>query len=271
MKKIIILAILFCLIISCNFVGSIDPVQKNSISTQVSEQLTASPIVIATNTPEPTTIQATESLTPTETETQTPTVTLTSTLSPDDPRTKLGTPSWKETFEKANQNFYQYEDDQSRFQYQNGTLALTAKLPSGWMGWSMSYPKPKNFYLEATFKTETCSGNDQYGLVFRAPDYKDGYFFGFTCDGKYSLRIYSQKGNLIPWTTNATINSGSNQVNRIGILAQNDRYAFYANGKLLQETRETTFVEAGLFGAFIASAETPNFTVHMDEISFWNQ
>jgi hypothetical protein len=270
MKNRLILVSILLLLVACNFIGLSNPVVKSSISTQVSEQLTSSPIVISTDTPEANP-EISETVILLDTETPIPSDTPTVTLSPGDPLLRLGNPSWKETFEKTNQNFYQYEDDQTRFLYENGVLSLTAKQPNGWTGWSMSYPKPKNFYLEATMKTETCSGDDRYGLVFRAPDYEDGYFFGFNCDGKYMLRIYSQKGYLIPWTANPAINAGSNQVNRIGILAQNDRYAFYANGKLLQETRESTFTEAGLFGAFIASANTSNFTVNMEEIAFWNQ
>jgi hypothetical protein len=271
MKKILILAAILSLMVACNYIGMANPAVNNSISTQVSEQLTASPIVLSTETPQEVDSQPTEVIPPTETETPIPTITLTPTLSPGDPLLRLGTPSWKESFEKSNQNFYQYEDNMVRFIYENGDLVLTAKNPNSGTYWSMSYPKPKNFYLEATFKTETCVGNDQYGVIFRAPNYDDGYFLGITCDGKYSLRIYSQKGTLIPLTANPAINAGSNQVNRIGILAQDDRYAFYANGKLLQETKESTFVDAGLFGAFIASNNTTNFTVRMADLSFWNQ
>ncbi len=268
MKKIIIPSGIFFLVLSCNFFGAANPAHNSSIATQVSEQLTASPIIIASNTPE----TATETPAPTNTDVSTPTITLTSTLSPDDPRKNLGEPTWKETFNKPNQNFLTIENDPyTRFAYENGSLTMTAKTTGGWTGWSMSYPKPKNFYLEATFKTGQCAGDDRYGIVFRAPNFEDGYFFGINCDGKYSLRIYSQKGTLIPWTSNPAINPGSDQVNRIGILALDDRYAFYANGRLLQGTMESTFIEPGLFGVFIAASNTPNFTVTMDEISYWNK
>ena len=60
---------------------------------------------------------------------------------------------------------------------------------SGWMGWSLTFSqKPQNFYLDAVFTPQTCSGADVYGLVFRAPDTESGYFFGVTCDGRYNLR-----------------------------------------------------------------------------------
>lgn len=267
MKKFIIPTGILILVLACNFLGAANPAYNSSISTQVSEQLTASPIII----PSQTSVPVTETPIPTNTEVPPPTLTLTPSLSPDDPRIRFGQPSWTETFDVRDNRFYEYEDDNSRFLYENNALSLTAKTTGGWTGWSMSSPKLQNFYLEATFNTGTCEGDDRYGLVFRAPTYEDGYFFGITCDGKYSLRIYSRKGTLISWTPNQAINAGSNQVNRIGILALNDRYAFYANGKLLQETQESTFLEPGYFGAFIASYKTPRFTVYMDEISFWKK
>lgn len=277
MKKIIFTTLFAFIIVSCNFLASQSPELKDNISTEVSQQLTTAPIELITATEIPATEDSNAATPspqdppPTATESPTPTITMTPTLSPDDPRIKLGAPDWKEDFSKANNNFYQYEDAQSRFVYDSGALALTAKNPNGWTGWSLSYPKPKNFYLEATFKVETCSGLDRYGLVYRAPNFENGYFFGLSCDGQFLLRIYNQQGTLIPWTPNPAILQGSNQVNRLGILAQGDRYAFYANGKLLQETKESTFTDAGLFGAFIASTNTSNFTVRMYEISFWNK
>jgi hypothetical protein len=277
MKRKLFIGLIAFIVTGCSFLTTISPEFHNNVSTEVSQQLTASPVNLTTATETPVENKADkatstpEGLLPTETETATPTTTLTPTLSPDDPRVKLGAPTWKEDFSKANKNFYQYEDDQTRFMYDSGSLVLTAKNPNGWLSWSLSYPKPKDFYLEATFKVETCSGLDRYGLVYRAPDFNNGYFFAFSCDGEFSLRIYNRQGDLISWTPNPAILPGSNQVNRIGILAQGDRYAFYANGKLLQETKESTFTDAGLFGAFIASSNTSNFTVRMDEIAFWNK
>ncbi|NMB58594.1 MAG: hypothetical protein GYA12_05450 [Chloroflexi bacterium] len=269
MKKALLLTAIFGFVLACNFVNAANPGRRDIIATHVAEQLTSSPIATVTGTPDLAGTATAEAPAPTETETPVPTATETATLSPE--RLRLGTPTWKETFDKVNQNFYQSDDDQKRFAYENGSLVMTAKNANGWMSWSMSYHKPKNFYLEATFRTETCSGADQYGIVFRAPDYNDGYFLGISCDGKYSLRIYSQKGMLIPWTLNPAIHAGPNMVNQIGILAHNDQYSFYANGILLQQIQEPTYLEAGLFGTYIASINTPNFTVRMDEIDLWNQ
>lgn len=276
MKKIILISLILIFSLGCNFVAATSPEQEAIVATEVSQQLTASPVVrVELDTPiSVSPVMRTDTpVIPTLTSTNTPdpTKTLTPTLSQDDPRVNLGSPTWKEEFTKSNNNFFEAEDEQTRFAYEDGSLVLTGKNPNGWMGWSLSYLKPKDFYLEATFNIETCSGLDRYGLVYRAPNYEDGYFFGFSCDGKYSLRIFNQLGTLIPLTENPEIRAGSNQQNRIGIMAQGDRFAFYANGKLLQEVQESTFLEGGLFGAFISSYNTPNFTVRMDKIEYWNK
>ena len=138
MKKSLILLSLLSLMVACNFLGMMNPAANNSVSTQVSAQLTSSPIVIATIVSEESTSQPTEVLVPTETQTPIPTITETPTLSPDDPRIKLGNPTWKESFEKANQNFYQYEDDLVQFVYDTGDLVMRAKIPMGGTYWSMS-------------------------------------------------------------------------------------------------------------------------------------
>ncbi len=270
MKKGLALTGLVFFLAACNFINAMDVHKVDTVATHVSEQLTASPIIIATDTSSPVNFTATVTPLPTETETAIPTITTTATLSPDDPRSRLGNPTWKESFDKPNQNFYQDDNENIRFAYESGDLALTTKNPN-WTSWSMSYHKPRNYYLEATFKVGDCSGADRYGLVFRAPNYEDGYFYGITCDGRFALKIFSQKGELITWTNHPAINTGSNQVNRVGVLVQNNRYALYANGKLLQETFDDTFVKEGLFGSYIASSTTANFTVRVEEIAFWNQ
>ncbi|NLF51359.1 MAG: hypothetical protein GX577_09510 [Leptolinea sp.] len=270
MKKGLLNTLFLFILMGCNFARALESLPVDSVSTQVSAQLTSSPFPGQIYTSTPTIIPFTETPSPTETETAIPTVTLTATLSPDDPRARLGNPTWKETFDKPNQNFYQDDNESIRFIYESGDLVLTAKNPN-WTSWSMSYHKPANYYLEATFKVGECSSSDRYGLVFRAPDLTDGYFFGITCDGRFALKVFSQKGELIAWTNHPAINTGSNQVNRVGVLVQNNRYALYTNGKLLQETIDDTFVKEGLFGAYIASSTTTNFTVRVEDIAFWNQ
>ena len=139
---------------------------------------------------------------------------------------------------------------------------------------SLTFSHPaQNFYIEAVFNTQTCSGADTYGLVFRAPNTDSGYFFSVTCDGKYGLHASDfTKNNDSPTvnlTSSSAIHPGSNQTNRLGVMANGDMISLYANGILMHEITDSSFTDKGNFGVLIAANATAGFTVKMEEISLW--
>jgi hypothetical protein len=261
-------------------------VPQEPVSTTVAATLTANPLAVpsqpvtpvppATSTATPVTPTATDTPKPTSTPEFTSTPTFTST--PDDITSSLGQPTWKSTFDNSSAFFQKgvnsYEDDHTRFVIANGVMTINSFGSPNWVGWRLTYPTPKNFYLEAYFHTQECSGKDRYGLVFRAPDYEsgNGYYYGFACDGSYSLSRSTDSGNATPvsWTSSDVILAGSGQTNRMGVWITGDTIKLYANGKLLQELVDPGILDAGHFGAFIAYAVTSNFTVDMDNIAYWN-
>lgn len=273
------------LLAACNL-----PTRQNAaptgdpVSTQVSLLLTSQP------TPTPKQAAPGTAATLTTAPSATPIPTLTPVASPTasaptaakpspttpagDPKNSLGQPSWHDTAEVA-KSFYLFENEGTKVTAENGALVLTGLTANGWLGWSLTYSHPaQNFYIEAVFNPQTCSGADQYGLVFRAPDADSGYFFTVTCDGKYNLHAHAFKDNtdttLIPTTPNAAILSGANQTNRLGVMATGEKISLYANGVLLQEINDATYnPDKGNFGALIAANATPGFTVKLVEISLW--
>lgn len=275
------------LITGCNLpVGSRQTPEADRVATEVSLMLTKLPSATAApNTAAPTTAAPTSASTaaptitlPAATATTAPTVALaiptpTVTVPAGDPKSALGAPTWRNTLDDA-KLFYLYENDNTRVTHQDGGLLLTGITANGWMGWSLTYSKPsQNFYLEAVLNPQTCSGSDVYGLVFRAPNSDSGYFYGVTCDGKYNLRArnFADGSNigLIESTANSAVQSGSNVVNRLGVMASGNRIGLYANGVLLQEINDANFTKEGYFGAFVAANQTPGFTVKLDEIAIW--
>jgi hypothetical protein len=266
---------------------------QDEVATQVSILLTQVPT--ATSEPSPiltftTTPSKTEALKPSETPAATvtlaPTPTAlpsasptvaptmvppTATMPPTDPKLSLGKPTWRDTLETG-KNFGLMDSDETKVEAVNGYLVLTAKNANGFRGWTMSYPKVKDFYLEATFKTGNCSGKDHYGLVFRATaEYDAGYFLGITCDGHYNFTTWDKNGStdITAYTKSTTILSGSNQINRLGVKAKGGNFYFFINGKPAGEATDQTFKDAGPFGMFIGSQKTINFTVEVDEIAYW--
>jgi hypothetical protein len=272
-----ILSILLVLILAaCNLPTSPSAATEtpDAIATQVSQLLTRVPT--ATNTAQPAdtstpapspTVTETLSPTPEPTATLTATATTSAPANPDDP------PDWTDTLD-GGKAFYKYENDNTRVTQEGGHLALTGINADGWLGWSLTFSrKPANFRLEAVFTTQACSGTDIYGLMFRAPNANAGYFFGVTCDGRYSLHARNFEDDtdttLVNLTTGAGILPGSNQTNRLRVRADGNKISLYANGNLLQEVTDSSFTE-GNFGAFVAANETAGFTVWMEEISLWN-
>lgn len=204
----------------------------------------------------------------------------TATTSPGDPRNRLGNPSSSDGMDDATD--WVWPTGVSEFtsvNFTNGSMLLTSLDDIS--GWRLANPAGREFsslYLEATVRTGTCQGNDQYGIIARVPVLKDadqGYLLGFTCDGRYSFRSWDgkvgEKGKmtrLVDWTANPAINAGSGQTNRMGLMMVGSRMYLYANGTLLTELSSSTYA-SGYFGLFVGGMQTKNFAITVDEMSYW--
>ncbi len=236
-------------------------------------QTTAPTTAASTNASPSSTASTTAQPSPTGAASPTLTQTITPTGIPGDPRGSLGTPTWKDTFQKASTWGLDsaYDDGHTLVSIDPGKIILKSYEGNGWRGWRMMNQKIQNFYLEATIKPLTCSGNDLYGLVFRSTDNFKGFWFSLTCDGKYSFQSGDINGfaDVIKAKASPLISAGANQVNRLGIMAKGNKFSLYANGKLLEEISSDAFPDAGVFGYFISGNKTPNFTIESTEIDYW--
>jgi hypothetical protein len=277
MKKWILAIVLFLLIpTGCNFPllypqGSMATSSNNPANIDTLTTTPTAPIV---------SVQPTETLTPTlEISTATPTQTCTPTITvtPSDPAQAFGQPIWNNPLDNG-QSFglgsSGYDDEYTSIYIAAGKMMLTSHLISpGWKGWRLTDRYLANYYLEGTFLTSNCNGLDSYGLIFRAPDYSSGYgyYFGISCDGRYSLLRWDSAGSthLVPWTNNSEIKDGSNQSNRIGVTVNGANYSLYVNGQKIQDVSDGEFMTQTKIGVFIAAFNTPDFTVAMDQINMW--
>jgi len=223
-------------------------------------------------TPEP-------SATPSPTQQPSPTATATPLLptptrSQDDITLILGGPTWRDNFENEdNWSFSNYFKDDKRIsmEVKDGKVVLKAFKPDNFYGWLLTWPEPKDFYLEITATTGAeCSGKDKYGLIFRAPDVNEGYLLAFSCDGRYKLWYWDgdKENKLVDWTENGLINRGPNQTNRLGIEAVGSTLTLYANGQYLASVSDERRSE-GKFGLVIGSSNTENFAVFVDKLEYW--
>lgn len=291
-KIILILALgaaLAAILAGCNLPRAAEATpDQGAVQTQVAVLLTSSPAAgypqpavtatgpagstpAATAAPE-TSAPATETPQPGQEPKESPTPSPTATAVEGDPRQTLGDPTFQDTKFKEGVNWGSaWKDDFTQGQFKNNELVLTS---IGFDGWTVSFAKLANFYVEMTATTGNCSGMDRYGLIARVPDTFDtGYLAGLTCDGQYSLRYWDPAKKkfiyLIDWTASDAIHSGSNQTNRLGLMAQGDELTVYANGHKLGSATDSRFTK-GLYGPFIGHTDTEDFTIYIKEIAYWD-
>lgn len=202
------------------------------------------------------------------------------TPAPGDPRSRLGTPTSTDPMDNATAWVWPTGVDKySETSFGGGYQTITALTNTD--GWRMANPTGQpfgNIYLEATFRTTTCSGSDHYGLITRVPvvtNPTQGYLFVFTCDGKFTVRRWdgevSPKGvmtRLVDWKASTAIVTGSNQVNRMGVMIVGSRLMLYANGKLLADVQDSLF-PSGNFGVLVGSQNKTDFQIQVDSMSYW--
>lgn len=236
-------------------------------ATQAPESAASQP---AATQPAPTATQ------PAPTATATPVVTF-------DPYTALGTPTYQNPMEFPNlQEWAQAEQDtlpdnrDIRLQFKDGQLYVTGKRP-GFSTWWFSYHALSDAFIEMTFNTENCSGEDAYGIIFRGPPHLAGQSYGyvvsFTCDGK--LWAYRLDGvdpweaeNLIDEEEKDAIDSGSDERNVIGVRAEGDQFVIFANGSQVAEMEDDHF-EKGRVGVFVRAASPDAYTYRVTNFAYW--
>ena len=187
-------------------------------------------------------------------------------------------PDWRDPMDNNDYAWYLGSDNVTDYAIKDGVMTIKTLRLTGEQWRIAGPPELDNFYLEGTFISgEECSGKDGYGLIVRAPNanapyYDSGYIFVVACDGTY--RIYKMvEGNyaqIRDWAGSAAILKGTNQTNKIGVMAVGNKLSLYINRKLAAEFNDDSF-KTGKFGVLIRSADHENFTITLDELAYWNQ
>jgi hypothetical protein len=220
-----------------------------------------------------------------------PTATLsgpTATLSPTpitgfDPYTVYGKPKYQNRMQVANLREWAQPDSDVlpdtgdvRLQFKDGQLYVTGKRPD-FSTWWFSYHTLADAYIEMTFNSENCSGEDAYGIIFRGPPHLAGESFGyvvsFTCNG--NLWVYRLDG-IDPWQAEDlvaeeqidAIKSGSNEQNVLGVQAQGSRITIFANGDQVAQVDDDHFRQ-GRLGVFVRAAGTGDYTYRVTNFAYW--
>lgn len=263
---------------SCNLPKAAEPTPTADIvATQVSVLLTEQP----TPTPQPTLPPQATSVpilvTPTATQpssTETPAAP-SATPSAQDPAVYLGDPTGTDPLDSGKSFGLEstaYDDDYTSIRVENGALVLTSRYATGYRGWRTGGTKIQNAYTEATVQVGECSGSDMYGLITRSVDFVKGYWFQVTCEGKWAFGYWDGEKYVELKTSpnvDSAVHSGSNQTNRLGVMAQGETFALFINGLQVGEVTDSALKDAGAYGMLISSRNTPNFTIYTQEFKYW--
>lgn len=210
--------------------------------------------------------------------TEEPTAAPTADMPDTDPARTLGTPSGSDPFDSYEKWTWPTDsDDFIAIAFKDGFMQMTGLTTMA--GWRLPMiSQQTNSYIELTVNSGACAEKDSYGIIYRVPVFKEptqGYLYEVTCDGY--LRLWEWNGNIQPkgeadilinWKESEDVNTGANQVNRLGVMAVGNQFTIYMNG-VPQGTVSDSSFKAGFFGVFVRSVTTPRYTVKFDEMKFW--
>jgi hypothetical protein len=221
-------------------------------------------------------------------------------LSQDNPGARMGKATGTDSMNNPDTWIWPTgSDDYSQAVFVNGKQSVKALTTKD--GWRLANPKGRDFsnlYVETIFEVkDVCHQDaagmaDHYGIIVRVPELSfptQGYLFGFNCNGQYSLRSWDWDGQdvrrqdmmmLIDWTTpkdkegKNIIHSGTRTTNVMGMMTVGSKIRLYANGYYLAEYDHSTntnipHLPSGYFGVFVGSRTDTNFTIWVDEMSYW--
>jgi hypothetical protein len=124
----------------------------------------------------------------------------------------------------------------------------------------------QNGYLEVAAQAVLCSGDDEYGLVFRANGQGEYYRFSLNCTGEARLSRITVDGDhvLIPNTTTNSVFPGLLVDNHLGVLFEGENFKLFINGSEVLSAHDRV-LQTGGTGLFVRTRQSGQTTALFDE------
>lgn len=162
-----------------------------------------------------------------------------------------------------------YSDAETVRYYINETLRMRV-IPEQYTDWTYLELKPSDFYLEFDVIYREAPGHAGAGVIFRMNSSLNYYRYAISPEDTYSLikRVDDEWEFLTEWTASDSIQTADRAVNRLGLLAEGDQIALFANGKLLTVVEDDSHV-AGDTALALVTYEEGNVEVQFDNVVMW--
>lgn len=146
--------------------------------------------------------------------------------------------------------------DQALFRVQNGALEGAVIGDRGYI-WSLSNTRHNDVAISATVRQTKGSRGNGFGLMCRANEEGDGYYFVISSAGQFAI-LKAQPGvsdplRLVDWQSSAAIFKGD-EPNEIQAVRAGDYLSFSANGNFLADTHDSEF-SSGELGVVLGAVE----------------
>jgi hypothetical protein len=176
-------------------------------------------------------------------------------------------------FRRADERWPTVENNQGSISFARRGLNFQIQSPDYalWTaGEDVAALAPADALVEVDVTRNRGAVNDTYGLLVRFVDNDNFYYFGISGAGTYSFwRVVADEWSpLAEWTAVDAIDVTDDATNRLGVLAQGDRFLLMVNDILVADVTDATFAAGGA-GLYAGTYEYGDLDVTFDNLDVW--
>lgn len=152
----------------------------------------------------------------------------------------------------------------------DGRFSLAVRQPSTYLTAIEPSLLADDFLFEVSVRSELCTLDDEYGVLFRVNPDSEHYRFTLTCDGeaRVSRTFGGSEAALVPKTRTNAVFDGLLVENRLGVLAVGEDLRFFINGIEVFSIRDTTS-SVGKLGFIVRSRRGGQTTASFDDLDVY--
>lgn len=156
----------------------------------------------------------------------------------------------------ADWDVFTTEDEAATFRLAEGTLE-GGVLPGRGYIWSLDGAAYDDVLVRATLRQTEGAFGSAYGLICRADERGNGYYFLIASTGEFSIQVGTDDRNdlfqLVPWQRHQAINRGY-VANEVRVVCVEDYLAFFINDVFMADTTDDEFT-SGQLGVTLGAVE----------------
>ena len=144
-------------------------------------------------------------------------------------------------------------------------------IPESTTEWTLLEQEPADFFLEFDVAFGEGADNAGAGLIFRMADDANYYRFAISSLDSFSLlkRLDGEWIYLTEWTAADNVQTADEAVNRLGVLADGNTIALFANDALLTVVEDDGLAR-GELALGVLAYDAGNVEAQFDNVAIWD-